>query len=415
KGSCVITKSTLKVLLESEYLQLPQTPSLPKRGIKGEFDNNQELQSYCESQLKELILPNLTHKVNHDPSYEPLRQIYNAIILAKWYKNKVLSDKDYELSKNQDPKKLNPYNLILNSNNNPFNTIINANNLNGLISKEPVTKEQIFAAYLDSVKQGEYHLSKTNYNPELKANIRRSYVSGGAEFTAIALTVDPTATSKAGALATDNLGAAVILTAEQNDAINQAISDSFTTTNEDEKARDVTEEVIGYTLANGVRVFICPSLSQFDNQDDFSLVAHAGRGGVRVVEGVTHRHTLRQIYLSPKQFEFVQGLTQEAQEAQTQFWTHEIAHIEHPEMSEEEVQAIAPTDKVREKLVDPDFKRLIEAEKVLNTKGLDYRAYQACANAIRDIAQNRPDLADKAMSALEKVLLRDGLDSSVYE
>ncbi|MEW5759101.1 MAG: hypothetical protein AB1755_06550, partial [Candidatus Omnitrophota bacterium] len=48
KGSCVITKSTLKVLLESEYLQLPQTPSLPKRGIKGEFDNNQELQSYCE-------------------------------------------------------------------------------------------------------------------------------------------------------------------------------------------------------------------------------------------------------------------------------------------------------------------------------------------------------------------------------
>ncbi|MEW5758950.1 MAG: hypothetical protein AB1755_05745, partial [Candidatus Omnitrophota bacterium] len=43
KGSCVITKSTLKVLLESEYLQLPQTPSLPKRGIKGEFDNNQEL------------------------------------------------------------------------------------------------------------------------------------------------------------------------------------------------------------------------------------------------------------------------------------------------------------------------------------------------------------------------------------
>ncbi|MEW5758668.1 MAG: hypothetical protein AB1755_04260, partial [Candidatus Omnitrophota bacterium] len=67
---------------------------------------------------------------------------------------------------------------------NAFSSIINTNNLNGLISKEPVTKEQIFAAYLDSVKQGEYHLSKTNYNEELKANIRRSYVSGGATFVA---------------------------------------------------------------------------------------------------------------------------------------------------------------------------------------------------------------------------------------
>ncbi|MEW5758279.1 MAG: hypothetical protein AB1755_02240, partial [Candidatus Omnitrophota bacterium] len=62
---------------------------------------------------------------------------------------------------------------------NAFSSIINTNNLNGLISKEPVTKEQIFAAYLDSVKQGEYHLTKTNYSEELKANIRRSYVSGG--------------------------------------------------------------------------------------------------------------------------------------------------------------------------------------------------------------------------------------------
>ncbi|MEW5758786.1 MAG: hypothetical protein AB1755_04905, partial [Candidatus Omnitrophota bacterium] len=183
KGSCVITKSTLKVLLESEYLQLPQTPSLPKRGIKGEFDNNQELQSYCESQLKELILPNLTYKVNHDPSYEPLRQIYNAIILAKWYKENV-SAKGGPASggKSQSEKLEELTNQRTDELKNAFSSIINTNNLNGLISKEPVTKEQIFAAYLDSVKQGEYHLSKTHYNQELKANIRRSYVSGGATF-----------------------------------------------------------------------------------------------------------------------------------------------------------------------------------------------------------------------------------------
>ncbi|MEW5757977.1 MAG: HEAT repeat domain-containing protein [Candidatus Omnitrophota bacterium] len=183
KGSCVITKSTLKVLLESEYLQLPQTPSLPKRGIKGEFDNNQELQSYCEAQLKELILPNLTYKVNHDPSYEPLRQIYNAIILAKWYKENV-SAKGGPASggKSQSEKLEELTNQRTDELKNAFSSIINTNNLNGLISKEPVTKEQIFAAYLDSVKQGEYHLTKTNYNEELKANIRRSYVSGGVGF-----------------------------------------------------------------------------------------------------------------------------------------------------------------------------------------------------------------------------------------
>ncbi|MEW5758614.1 MAG: hypothetical protein AB1755_03975 [Candidatus Omnitrophota bacterium] len=184
KGSCVITKSTLKVLLESEYLQLPQTPSLPKRGIKGEFDNNQELQSYCEAQLKELILPNLTYKVNHDPSYESLRQIYNAIILAKWYKENV-SAKGGPASggKSQSEKLEELTNQRTDELKNAFSSIINTNNLNGLISKEPVTPQQIFAAYLDSVKQGEYHLSKTNYNEELKANIRRSYVSGGVNVT----------------------------------------------------------------------------------------------------------------------------------------------------------------------------------------------------------------------------------------
>ena len=73
-NSCVIVKSTLKVMLESEYnkqnsqLSPPQTMADSPR-IK---NNQNELQIYCEAQLKELILPNLNKKVNTDPTYEPL-------------------------------------------------------------------------------------------------------------------------------------------------------------------------------------------------------------------------------------------------------------------------------------------------------------------------------------------------------
>ncbi|MEW5758354.1 MAG: hypothetical protein AB1755_02660 [Candidatus Omnitrophota bacterium] len=271
KGSCVITKSTLKVLLESEYLEKSnikyQKSNIQTKNQKEEQNRRteeltnsrtEELQSYCESQLKELILPNLTYKVNHDSSYEPLRQIYNAIILAKWYKRKALtlyraSEASSGIGQDNvgaipclagrqarnrpitDGRKhgfapTDSFSSIINTNNlngliskelspepeqstvqgdpipsakrsdwfraNAFAQIINSNNLRGLISKDLITPQQIFAAYLDSVKQGEYHLTKTTRSFDsaqdrigdtpVARQIRRSYVSGGVELGAFA-------------------------------------------------------------------------------------------------------------------------------------------------------------------------------------------------------------------------------------
>ncbi|MEW5758965.1 MAG: hypothetical protein AB1755_05820 [Candidatus Omnitrophota bacterium] len=162
KDSITIVKATLKVLLESEYLEKSQIPiSNDKR--------TEELQEYCESQLKQLILPELTQRVNQDKAYEPLRQIYQALILAQWYKKSVKSKE-----KNEKLKQL-------------INSYQKTNNLK-------FKPEQIYKSYLNSTK-GEYKLIDTQDQKELNRKIKRTYTSGGMLFAQTGeLSVQRTAT-----------------------------------------------------------------------------------------------------------------------------------------------------------------------------------------------------------------------------
>ncbi|MEW5758409.1 MAG: hypothetical protein AB1755_02935 [Candidatus Omnitrophota bacterium] len=172
-SSITIVKATLKVLLESEYLEKSQIPiSNDKRTDELKNRRTEELQEYCESHLKQLILPELTQRVNQDKAYEPLRQIYQALIFAQWYKKSVKSKAKSE--------KLEQF----------IKTYQKTNNLK-------FKPEQIYKSYLNSTK-GEYKLvdvvgaiprnrpiingRKHGFAPTINHKIRRTYASGGVLF-----------------------------------------------------------------------------------------------------------------------------------------------------------------------------------------------------------------------------------------
>ena len=39
--------------------------------------------------VREIVIPELTKEVNEDKNFAQLRQVYNSLILATWYKKKI--------------------------------------------------------------------------------------------------------------------------------------------------------------------------------------------------------------------------------------------------------------------------------------------------------------------------------------
>jgi len=77
-------------MLDEDYLALNKQTnkqtnlSLPLNGLKKSVVNN------IGSQIvREIILPEIEKEVNTGKNFAPLRQIYQALILAKWYKKTI--------------------------------------------------------------------------------------------------------------------------------------------------------------------------------------------------------------------------------------------------------------------------------------------------------------------------------------
>ena len=102
-GTAYVVESKLKVMLEQDYLalkkQLPLTPSLTKEGgnskisplfykegIKG---SSQDVNALGSKIVREVVIPELTKEVNENKNFAQLRQVYNSLILASWYKKKI--------------------------------------------------------------------------------------------------------------------------------------------------------------------------------------------------------------------------------------------------------------------------------------------------------------------------------------
>ncbi|MFA5088076.1 MAG: HEAT repeat domain-containing protein [Candidatus Omnitrophota bacterium] len=117
--------------------------------------------------IREIILPEIEREVNEGKNFAPLRQIYNSLILAKWYKETI---KEGLLSKAYADKKL----------------------IDGVDIEDKEIKDKIYARYMEAYKKGVYDYIREDYDEISKQPIPRKYFSGGEKLNTIPLqSADP--------------------------------------------------------------------------------------------------------------------------------------------------------------------------------------------------------------------------------
>lgn len=152
-----IIKSNLKVQLEPAYLS---------QRVVFKDKRQKELQDFASSLMEELVLPQLNKKVNEAYTYADIRDVYNALILAQWYKEKFGSG----------------YNSLLRT--------VNYQVLDDVETNYISTPEEIYQSYLKSIKDGQYSFSETESfgSPFGMVITTRHYFSGGVDLRHIRFT-----------------------------------------------------------------------------------------------------------------------------------------------------------------------------------------------------------------------------------
>jgi len=158
KFGAFIVESKLKVMLEEDYLATIKNNG-DSRGIADKVnDKNRKGSSEISSDvLRDVLIPEIYKEINEGKNFAVLRQVYNSIILANWYKQ-------------------NLKNSFLNK------VFSNQNKTKGIEKGDPQITEKVYDSYIESFRKGVYHLIKEDYDPEKQRIITRKYFSGGANF-----------------------------------------------------------------------------------------------------------------------------------------------------------------------------------------------------------------------------------------
>src|SRR5271167_4736268 len=148
-GTAYVVESKLKVMLEQDYLSFEKHEGI--QSIQAQVKDTNQLGSQI---VREIVIPELTKEVNEGKNFAHLRQVYNSLILATWYKKKI---KDSILDQVYADK----------------------NKVAGVNINDPQEKEKIYQRYLMAFKKGVYNYIKEDVDPATQENIPRKYFSGG--------------------------------------------------------------------------------------------------------------------------------------------------------------------------------------------------------------------------------------------
>jgi len=156
-ATAYVVDSKLKVMLEEDYLSFEK-----HEGIQSKMAQSKGINQLGSQIVREIVIPELTQEVNKDKNFSHLRQVYNSLILAYWYKNKI---KDSILAQVYEAK----------------------NKVAGISIRDPQEKERIYQRYLQAFKKGVYNYIKEEQDPMTQEVIPRKYFSGGTTLSDNAL------------------------------------------------------------------------------------------------------------------------------------------------------------------------------------------------------------------------------------
>ena len=159
-GTAYVVEAKLKVMLEQDYLSMSKHADIRVTDTK-----------FGSDIIREIVIPELTKEVNEGKNFSQLRQVYNSLILAAWYKKKI---KDSILAQvYADKNKTAGVQYT--------STVIPSKA--GIQNKNDV--ELIYQRYLQAFKKGAYNYIKEEIDPLTRQTIPRKYFSGGLAMTSM--------------------------------------------------------------------------------------------------------------------------------------------------------------------------------------------------------------------------------------
>jgi len=151
-GTAYVVKSHLKVMLESDYLALEKNSD--RTGSRASDARSNETQELAKTVVREIVIPELEKEVNDGKNFATLRQVYQSLILATWFKKKITGS-------------------LLST------VYVDQKKVAGVKVDDPEISKEIWAQYVKAFKKGAYNYIKEEYDPKTQEIIPRKYFSGG--------------------------------------------------------------------------------------------------------------------------------------------------------------------------------------------------------------------------------------------
>ena len=162
-GAAYIRQSYLKVMLEQDYLAGDGNLSAAgnkDQGASGSGRSQNDSSLIARAVLREVVIPVLEKEVNEGQHFAALRQVYQSLVLAAWYKRKVKQS-------------------LLSA------VYVDRNRTAGVDIDDPAAPEKIWLKYLDSFRRGVFDYIKEQTDTLTPEELPRKYFSGGFQGEAV--------------------------------------------------------------------------------------------------------------------------------------------------------------------------------------------------------------------------------------
>jgi len=157
-NSVFVVQSSLKVMLEKDYLAANKNKAMEQYSLSsGDITksvSDDKISSMSSKIIKQIVIPALEKEVNEGKNFAGLRQVYQSLILAAWYKKNL---KDNVLAKGY----------------------VDRNKTLGIDTQDKQITEKIYKQYLRAYRKGVYNYIKEEIDSATQQMIPRKYFSGG--------------------------------------------------------------------------------------------------------------------------------------------------------------------------------------------------------------------------------------------
>ncbi len=154
-NTAYVVDSHLKVMLEEDYQALQENIGSDKFDMDMLAQDDVEVVSGVTSEVvREILIPEIEREVNEGETFANLRQIYNSMILAMWFKQNLKQS-------------------LLGQ------VYVDQNKVKGVNVEDTQAKQKIYDQYVEAFEKGVYNYIREDIDQVTHEMIPRKYFSGG--------------------------------------------------------------------------------------------------------------------------------------------------------------------------------------------------------------------------------------------